>query len=83
MSFGIFISTYMVGWLIFLILEKQLHMEDALSGPVEHSLWSLEQHASRDSLYMGCELIYCGELANVGTLVSMAGPLSGWLPGLA
>ena len=37
---------------------------------------------SRDSLYIGCELIYCGELANVGRLVSVAGPWSGWLPGL-
>ena len=72
----------MVGWLIFLILEKQLHMEDVLSGPVEHSPLVARAICSRDSLSIGCELIYCGELANVGRLVSVAGPRSGWLPGL-
>ena len=83
LSFCIFIFTYMVGWLIFLILEKQLHMEDALSGPVEHSPLVTRAICSRYSLYIGCELIFCGELVNVGTLVSVAGPQSGWLPGLA
>lgn len=73
----------MVGWLIFLILEKELHMEDALSGPVEHSPLVTRAICSRYSLYIGCELIFCGELVNVGTLVSVAGPQSGWLPGLA
>ena len=83
LPFSIFISVYMVGWLIFLILEKQPHVGDVLWDPAVYSPLVTRAICSREySLYGLCEPFCCGELANVGTLVGVAGPQSGWLPGL-